>query len=79
MRDLNSGRRILFSVGRVVENEADVIEMLRRGWARLLQVPSFIEFCMVTALDHTGVQIEIHDVVIGRRVAEKDSLEIVLI
>ena len=44
-----------------------------------MQVPGFIEFGMVTALDDPRVEIEVHYVVVGRRTAEKNTFEIVFI
>jgi hypothetical protein len=44
-----------------------------------LQVPGFIEFGMVTALHDPRVEIEVHYVVVGRRIAKKNTLEIVFI
>ena len=45
----------------------------------MLQVPGFIKFGMVTALDDPRIEIEVHYVVVGRRIAKKNTFEIVLI
>jgi hypothetical protein len=58
---------------------AQVVEKLRRRWSVRLEIPRFVEHRVVTGLHDTGRDIEIHYVLVGGGVSEKDLCEIMVV
>jgi predicted permease len=44
-----------------------------------LEIPGFVECCVVGGLDHAGVEIDVLDVLVCSRVSEEDAAEVIVV
>jgi hypothetical protein len=59
--------------------ETEVVEELCSRWLGRLEVPSFVELCMMACLYNAGIEVQIKDVLVRGGVTEEDTREVMSI